>query len=377
MDLDFSPEQVQLQDSVQRLLRDHYRFEQRRKYVASATGWSAEAWKQYAATGLLSILVPEECGGLGWGARELLPVMQQMGRSLTLEPYFATAVLGVSLLASAGGHCSELLESVSAGEHRLAVAHEEPNSDLSSVRLQAKEAGGRWLLSGRKCAVLHARDADTIIVSARVQEGREGVGLFTIQPGAAGLGRHDYLLIDGRSSSNLVLNQVPADLLIAPSGQTATALARTMAIGTAALVSEAAGAGRAALDYTTDYMKTRKQFGRSLSEFQALRHRAADMLISVETVEAMARLAAVAADAQPSSAAEADLAGAKLLAGRHGRWVCEQAIQLHGAIAMTDEYIAGNFLQRLAVIDTLLGTQDAQLDRLRAEDLFHSPIESA
>jgi alkylation response protein AidB-like acyl-CoA dehydrogenase len=314
----------------------------------------------------LSILVPEKFGGLGWGAAELLPVMQQMGRSLALEPYFATAVLGVSALTAAGADCPGLLESVAAGEHRLALAHEEPGHDLSGVRLEAKEAKGRWVLSGRKCAVLHARDADTIIVTARVREGREGVGLFTIRPGAAGLTRHDYLLVDGRSSSDQVLEQVPADLMNAPSGQAASALARTIAIGTAALVAEAAGASRAALDYTTDYMKTRKQFGRSLSEFQALRHRAADMLIGVETVEAMARLAAVAADGPPSPVAEADLASAKLLAGRHGRWACEQAIQLHGAVAMTDEYIAGNFLQRLAVIDTLLGTQDAQLDRLRA-----------
>ena len=373
MHLELSPDHVQLQDSVKRLLHDHYQFEQRRKYAADDGGWSPETWKQYAETGLLSILIPEAYGGLGWGAAELLPVMQQMGRSLVMEPYFATAVLGVSALTAAGSEQSDLLEAVAAGEHRLALAHEEVDVELSDVKLQARNENGRWLLSGRKCAVLHARDAHTIIVTARVQEGPEGIGLFTIPADAAGLTRHDYILVDRRSSSDLTLDNVSADVLIAPSAQASAALERTIAIGTAALVAEAAGASRAALDCTTEYLKTRKQFGRPLSEFQALRHRAADMLICVETVEAMAYLAAISADGPRSSEAELDLRGAKLLAGRHGRWTCEQAIQLHGAVAMTDEYIAGNFLQRLSVIDSLLGTQDAQLDGLRTASVAQDP----
>lgn len=367
MHLELTPEHVQLQDSVKRLLQDHYTFEQRRQYAADAVGWSPEAWKQYAETGLLSILIPEASGGLGWGAAELLPVMQQMGRSLVMEPYLATAVLGVSALTAGGGDSSKLLELVTAGEHRLAFAHEEVNVELTDARLQARNEAGQWLLSGRKCAVLHARDAHTTIVTARVHEGPDGIGLFTIRADAPGLTRHDYMLVDRRTSSDLTLDNVSADVLVAPSALATATLARTIAIGTAALVAEAAGATRAALDYTTDYLKTRKQFGRPLSEFQALRHRAADMLISVETVEAMACLAAISADGVQSSQADVDLQGAKLLAGRHGRWICEQAIQLHGAVAMTDEYIAGNFLQRLSVIDSVLGTQDAQLDRLRAQ----------
>lgn len=367
MHLELSPDHVQLQDSVQRLLQDHYTFEQRRKYAADPIGWSPDTWKQYAETGLLSLLIPEASGGLGWGAAELLPVMQQMGRSLVMEPYFATAVLGVSALTAAGCEPSDVLEAVAAGEHRLALAHEELDVALFDAQTQARNEDGRWLLSGRKCAVLHARDAHTLIVTARVHEGADGIGLFTIAADAPGLTRHDYVLVDRRSSSDLTLDNVEADVLLAPSAQASAALARTIAIGTAALVAEAAGATRSALDYTTDYLKTRKQFGRPLSEFQALRHRAADMLIGVETVEAMAYLAAISADGPPSSQADTDLQGAKLLAGRQGRWICEQAIQLHGAVAMTDEYIAGNFLQRLSVIDSLLGTQDAQLDLLRAQ----------
>lgn len=367
MEVELSSEQVQLQDGVRRLLDDSYGFEQRQKYSRTASGWSSEAWRQYGEMGLHAIAIPSEFGGLDGGAAELLPVLLAMGKALVLEPFIPSSVLGASALAASTNKAlkERLLESVASGEHRLAFAHEEPPLSLADAAVQAQRSDGGWKLTGTKVSVLQARDANSLVVSARAAAGEHGIGLFLVAAGEPGLRRHDYLLLDQRSASDISLNGVPASEIVAPSPQATHVIRRTLAFGTAALVAEAAGAMRAALEATTSYLATRKQFGRALSEFQALRHRAADMLVSVETVEGMAYLAAIAVD-QPASTQEAerDLASAKLLAGRHGRWVCEQAIQLHGAIGMTDEYVIGHYLQRLAVIDALLGNEDVQLDRL-------------
>jgi alkylation response protein AidB-like acyl-CoA dehydrogenase len=367
MEVELSSEQVQLQDGVQRLLHDSYGFEQRQKYARTAPGWSSEVWRQYGEMGLHAIAIPSEFGGLDGGAAELLPVLQAMGKALVLEPFIPSSVLGACALAAGTGKAlkDQLLESVATGEHRLAFAHEEPPLSLFDAAVHAQRSDGRWKLTGKKVSVLQARDANSLVVSARAAAGEHGIGLFLVAADAPGLQRHDYLLLDQRSASDISLDGVAATEIAAPSPQATHAIRRTLAFGTAALVAEAAGAARAALEATTSYLATRRQFGRALSEFQALRHRAADMLVSVETVEAMAFLAAIAVD-QPESMheAERDLASAKLLAGRHGRWVCEQAIQLHGAIGMTDEYVVGHYLQRLAVIDALLGNEDVQLDRL-------------
>lgn len=367
MQVELSSEQVQLQDGVQRLLADCYGFEQRQKYAASVPGWSSEAWRQYGEMGLHAIAVASDCGGLDGGAADLLPVLQAMGRALVLEPYIPSSILGASALAACGEPAlkERLLSKVATGEHVLAFAHEEPGLCLDQTGTQAQRSADGWTLSGRKCAVLQARDAQSLVVTARVAPGEDGLGVFLVAAGAPGLRRHDYLLLDQRTASDIVFDGVVATEIALPCAQTTQAIRRTLALGTAALVAEASGAMRAALEATTSYLATRKQFGRALSEFQALRHRAADMLVSVETVEAMACLAAIAVDAPESpQQAERDLASAKLLAGRHGRWVCEQAIQLHGAIGMTDEYVVGHYLQRLAVIDALLGNEDVQLDRL-------------
>jgi alkylation response protein AidB-like acyl-CoA dehydrogenase len=366
MHIELSPEQIQLQDSVNRLLDDSYAFEQRQKFARSTLGWSREAWSQYAEMGLHAICVPELRGGLGGGAAELLPVMQAMGRSLVLEPYLGSSVLGAHALAASNGAAQKaLLERVMTGEHLLGFAHEEPGRSLEDAATRAHRSGDSWHLTGRKCAVFQARDAHSFVVSARVAPGLDGVGLFLVAADAAGIQRHDYLLLDQRTASDISFDNVLATELAPASRETSQTIRRILALGTAALVAEAAGAMRAALDTTTEYLATRKQFGRPLSEFQVLRHRTADMLVSVETVEAMAYLAAIAVDAPDSTQdPRADIAGAKLLAGRHGRWVAEQAIQLHGAIGMTDEYKVGHYLQRLAVIDALLGNEDVQLDRI-------------
>lgn len=369
MDVQLSDEQRQLEDGVARLMADHYAFEARQKIASQAPGWSAAMWRRYAQMGLLAIATPSEHDGLDGGGAHLLPVMQAFGRALVQEPYLASAVLAATALARCTNEAikADLLPRMAAGEHRAAFAHEEQGVALGSAQLKAvRGAQGGWQLSGRKCAVLHAAAADSIVVTARVDEGDEGLALFLVDAGDPGLFRRDIPLIDQRQASDLQFTHAPATLLMEPSRATAAAIRRTLDVGIAALCAEAVGAMRGALALTTQYLATRRQFGRPLADNQVLRHRCAEMLVAIETCEAMACLAAIAVDAPDSAEPERDLARAKLLIGHHGRWVGEQAVQLHGGIGMTDEYAVGHYLQRITVIDGLLGNQDVQLDHLLA-----------
>jgi alkylation response protein AidB-like acyl-CoA dehydrogenase len=367
MNLEPTPEQRQLKDSVAKLLGAKYRFEARQEHTRSERGWSEPLWKHYADLGLLAIAVPESCGGLGGGAADLLPVMAEMGKALVLEPFFASAVLGASALAAAHdeGIKEKLLPLVATGEHLLAFAHDPLGAagPDDSHRVSAVRVDGGWTLTGRSAFVLNGADAHSIVVSASDATSRE-IGLFLVSAQAAGVSRRSFRLVDQRGAAELRFAGVEAKPLIEP-GAAAAALRQTVNLGLAALCAEAVGCIRAALEMAVAYMKERKQFGRALSEYQVLRHRAADILVSVETCEGLALLAAAAVDAPDSADPLFDLSAAKLLVGRRGREACEQVIQLHGAIAMTDEYAAGHYLQRLMVIDRLLGDQDAHLNLLQ------------
>lgn len=367
MNLHLSDEQRQLEDSVDRLMVERYRFDDRQKSVATPPGWNAASWNDFADMGLLAIATPSGHGGLDGGAAELLAVMRPFGRALVVEPYLASAVLAATALAASHHEAfkAELLPRMAAGQHRAAFAHEERGVALGDAQVRATRSADGWSLNGSKCAVLHAAAADSLIVSGRTAEGDGGMALFHVDRTATGIARQDFVLIDQRNASVLNFSGTPATLLVDGSAADA-AIRQTLDLGTAAMCAEAVGAMRGALEMTTQYLATRRQFGRPLSDNQALRHRCAEMLMAIETCEAMACLAAIAVDAPDSVDPEPDLARAKLLVGHHGRWVGEQAVQLHGGIGMTDEYTVGHYLQRLVVIDSLLGNQDAQLDRLLA-----------
>lgn len=367
MQVGFSEEQTQVQHSVRRLLQERYGFDVRQRHSTSERGWSEEAWRLYADMGLQGLLIPTDSGGLGQRSEDLLPVMQEMGRALVLEPFFPSSVLAsVALSRMKSEAASALLGRAASGEQVLILTGGPLSAPSGTERpLLSMDGPDGWHLNGSARTVLQARDADILVIAAPMSEAGS-CGLFTVETRAAGLQRRDIRLVDQRTASDLVFENVQASLIAPPSAQVDAALQRALEVGSAALVAEASGVARAALEVTVGYLGTRQQFGRALSEFQALRHRAADMLVSVTTMEAMAVLAAIAADRPESASARSDLASAKLLAGRHGRSVCEQAIQMHGAIGMTDEYVVGHYLQRMVVLDALLAHEGQLLDYLTA-----------
>ena len=375
MNFDLSDDQRQMRDSLARLLKDRYGFEEHRRTAASAEGWSRGIWGSLVELGLTALPLPEAHGGLGGSAADMAVVMEELGAALTLAPYLSTVVLAARAIELAGDAALKrsLLPEIAAGRALLAWAHDEPAGRHARrwIETAARGTGEGWVLDGSKANVLYGASAGMLIVSARVAGApgdAGGRGLFLVNAGAPGMGLRAYRLLDGTPAASLTLSAVSARPLGTP-GAAGAVIDAVVDAAIAALCAEATGAMRAAFAMTVAYLNTRKQFGRLIGENQALRHRVAEMHVAMEACRSAALLAAIAIDDPASCDAPRDLAGAKLLIGRHGRFVCQQAVQLHGGIGMTDEYAVGHTLQRLTVIDQLMGDADTHLAALA--DMAH------
>jgi pimeloyl-CoA dehydrogenase small subunit len=373
MDFDLTDEQRLLKDSVDRLIADQYQFEQRKKYATEPDGWSRDAWKQYTELGLLGLPFAEPFGGFGGGPVETMIVMEAFGRGLVLEPYFATVILGGGLLRRAGTQAQQqaLIPEIVQGKLKLAFAHVERQSryNLADVATTARKDGTGWVLDGAKSIVLHGDCADRILVTARVSGARgdrTGIGLFLVDPSAAGVTRRGYPTQDGLRAAELTLSgvRVAAGDVLGDEGAALPAIEHVVDEAIAALCAEAVGAMQAMHETTLEYLKTRQQFGRPIGQFQVLQHRSVDMLVALEQARSMAMFAAVMAAEENATERRRAMAAAKVQIGRSGRHIGQEAIQLHGGIGMTMEYKVGHYFKRMTMIDMLFGDADAHLATL-------------
>ncbi|HKM63181.1 MAG TPA: acyl-CoA dehydrogenase family protein [Acidisphaera sp.] len=380
MDFDYTDEQRLLKDSVDRLIADRYGFEQRKKYIADDAGFSRELWAQYAELGLLGLPFPEEYGGFGGGAVETAIVMEAFGRGLVIEPYLATVLLGGALVLAAGTpeQKQDILPRVADGRTLLAFAHHERHAryDLADVTTHAREHAGAWRIDGEKSLVLHGDAADTLIVPARIagnRRDRGGVALFLVDKNATRLTPRFYRTQDNMRAAEIHLQGTPATPLGTATGSAFAIIERVVDRATAALCAEAIGAMEALHAMTVDYLKTRKQFGRPIGDFQVLQHRAVDMFTALEQARSMALFAAVMAEDDNAEERTRAIAAAKVQIGRSARHVGQEAIQLHGGIAMTMEYAAGHYFKRLTMIDKTFGDADWHIARLAAAGGLFAP----
>jgi pimeloyl-CoA dehydrogenase small subunit len=376
MDFDLTDEQRLLQDSVSRLLADRYSFEQRRAYAREPAGWSETLWSQYAELGLLGLPFAEEHGGFGGGAVEIMLVMEAFGRSLVLEPYLATVVLGGTAIRLGGSEAqkSALLPAIAEGGLKLAFAHGERQAryDLTDVMTTARRSGDGWLLDGAKTVVVHGDCADKLVVSARTAGEREdpqGISLFLVDAKAAGVARRGYAMRDEQRAADISLSnvKVAADGLLGEPGSGLALIERIYQAGIAATAAESVGAMEAMQAMTLDYSRTREQFGKPIGSNQVVQHRLAEMLMALEQGRSMAMLAAMMVD-EPDAAQRAhNIAMAKVGVGQAGRFVSQNAIQLHGGIGMTEEYAVGHYFRRCLVIERSFGDTAHHLARLADE----------
>jgi alkylation response protein AidB-like acyl-CoA dehydrogenase len=356
MDFQLSDEQALLRDTTRDLLSRTYDPESRNKIIETDLGWSRDVWSRLADTGILGLgFEPEEAGQI-----EIMVVLTEIGRRLAPEPVVHAALAPGALIAERGSDAqTRLLDEVAAGQKLLAFAHLETGhrKPTAAVATQAARQGDSWTLTGTKNPVPAGDCADTLVVSAALPEG--GTGLFLVDGAAAD--RHPYPTFDGQRGAQIDLNSAPAEPLgdaVDASPAIRDAIIRIQS----ALCSEAVGAMEEALRLTTDYLKTRKQFGVTLNKFQALTQRAADMYVSLELARSMNFYAAM-------SIADGNLdpviaSRAKLQIGRSGRHIAQEAIQMHGGIGMTAEYPVAHYAARLTAIEHTLGSSQDHLHNL-------------
>jgi len=366
MDFNLTDEQQMLREAASRFVREQYGFEARRKWAADG-GWSRERWGQYAEMGWLSLSIPEALGGLGCSFVETALVAEELGRGIALEPFVGCAVLAARLIERADGpdfgpRREALLAGIADGSAITLLAHSEPGSrfELDSVKAQARATKTGWVIDGTKMMVPGAPSAAHFIVSARLEG--QGTALFLVHREAVVL--QAYPLIDGTRAGDLELHGVAVgkDTMLAAPGRAASLIEEAMDRAALAQVAEGLGCMEAVLALTSDYLKTRQQFGQPIGKFQALQHRMAEMFVEVQETRSILYRGIAHLDGEAAARKQA-VSAAKVMLGSAGRFVGGQGIQLHGGIGVTDEYQVGHYYKRLLALEKLYGDSDWHLDR--------------
>jgi len=355
MRLTLTEDQALIQSSAMDWLADRYGFRQREASV-HRDGGAKDVWRAFAEMGWLGLPLPEAHGGLGMGPMEAGLLMQAFGRHLVVEPWHACVLQAGRLLSLAGtaAQQTEWLPGIVSGDCLLSLAHMEPGDRLpwEPRRTMAVRDAAGWTLSGEKRQVIAAPGAARWLVSAQAEGGTQ---LFLVRPSAAGVQLDAYDTVSGGRAADIRLSGVAAELLgaadaagVQGAGSPEAKLHQVLAEGLIGLGWEAVGAMQAVLAQTTDYTQQRRQFGQSLSQFQVVQHRLAEMAVHCAEAQAVCELASMRLALAPSEGA-ALAALVKTKVGSAACYVAQEAVQLHGAMGVCEELpIAATFRLLLA-----------------------------
>ena len=372
MDFSFSEEQALLKDSVEKFVQNDYTFDVRQKVVRTDQGFSTSTWKTFAELGWLSVPFPESVGGFGGKSVDMMLLLEQFGRGLVVEPFVATVVLagGAIRLGGTAEQQNAWLPGIIDGSRQGALAYAEPQGrfNLADLVTTAKGDADGYVLNGYKAVVLNGPAADFLVVSARTSGGqrdRDGVSLFIVDAKAAGISRRDYPTVDAFRASEITLTNVRVgkDARLGTEGKGYALLEQVIDEGILAIGSEAVGCMEVLYKNTVEYTKTREQFGQPIGKFQVLQHRMVDMFMEHEQSKSLMYMAAMKMDEGYGDAARKTVSAFKVQVGTSGRFVGQNAVQLHGGMGMTDELSIGHFFKRVTIIDTLFGNVDYHLKR--------------
>ena len=350
MDFNFSDDQEQLRDAVRKWVDKGYDFE-RRRGIEAAGGFSREAWDELSELGLGGLYISEDDGGLGMGPVAGMVVMEELGRGIVLEPFAQTLIASGVLSGYAGADLKAAwLPRIAGGEALVVLAQQERRARcrLDVCEAQAAKAADGWTVSGTKSVVPAGDQADAYLVPATV-DGK--IAMFLVERSADGVAARGYGTQDGGRAAEVVFDKAAA-VLVTLDGL--TALEHAVDIGIAAVCAEAVGVMDKTLAVTVEYMNTRKQFGVTIASFQALRHRVADMKMQLELARSMSYYASLKLNA-PAAERRQAMARAKYQLGVSMRFVGQNAVQLHGGIGVTDEYIVSHYFKRLTQMEMTFG----------------------
>ncbi|MEL6568666.1 MAG: acyl-CoA dehydrogenase family protein [Pseudomonadota bacterium] len=380
MDFNFTEEQTMIRDSLSRLIREQYDFDTRREVVASESGWRAEMWAQFAELGLLMAPFSEEDGGLGGGPIDAMVVMEEFGKGLVVEPYIPSVVCGGGFLKHGGNAAQKEnhLMGIMSGEQVFAFAWAEPRGrfNLADIQTTAKADGTGYVINGHKAVVIGAPWATHFVVTARTAGDRRdngGVSAFIVPKDTAGVTTRDYPTVDGRRASEVYFENVSvgAEHVIGDVDGALPLIERVADEAIAATCAEACGVMGVAHTMTVEYSRQRKQFGTPIGKFQVLQHRMVDMFMEHEQSISMTYMATLKLDEDEVERKKA-VSAAKVRIGQAGRFVGQEAVQIHGGMGMTEELAVGHYFKRLTMIDSEFGNVDHHMKRytnLSAVDL--------
>ncbi|OWU86084.1 acyl-CoA dehydrogenase [Oceanicola sp. 22II-s10i] len=348
MNFDLTEDRQMLQDSLRRYLGDKYPVEHRNKVAYAEPFHDPSKWDELVELGALYALAGEDAGGMGGTGFDISVVFEELGRTLCPEPVLG-ALMASRILSAAGADQEALLSG--ATKYAVGLGELDAPYDLSQMTTEAK--GGK--LSGRKSIVYGGQAADGFLIAAK--DGGS-VSVYSVKAEDASV--TGYGMMDGGGAAEVVLEDAPAELVLKDAD---AAIQDAINAGIVALCSEAVGAMEVLHKMTVEYLGQRKQFGRPIGTFQVLQHRAVDML--TEIVQARSIVIKAASELGGADASRY-CSMAKNLIGRAGRQVAEEAIQMHGGIAMTWEYPGSHYAKRIIMIDAQLGDTDYHLMQVAA-----------
>ena len=371
MDFTFNEEQSLIQDQVDQFILKEYDWETRQSLSHSDLGFGQENWQKFAELGWLGISVSEDSGGFGGSAIESMLIMEAFGKGLVVEPFLETMIMSGGILDDHGSteQKSSLLEPAIAGNMQLALAYAEPQSrfNLSDVVTEAKADGENFILNGYKSVVMKGPSANKIIVSARTsgsQLDENGITLFVIDSEASGLNKANYKTVDGRRASDLTIENVSVsrDDIVGELDSGYEILDSAIDKAILAISAEAVGAMEVLYKTTVEYTKTREQFGTAIGKFQVLQHRMVDMFMEYEQCKSLLYMATMKHEEGAVDSKKA-ISGLKYQVGKAGKFIGQQAVQLHGGMGVTDELNVGHYFKRLTTVGTIFGNTDYHLKK--------------
>jgi acyl-CoA dehydrogenase len=371
MALVLTDDQLMIRDAARRFAVERVPLAQVRQLRdrSDAIGFDRAAWQEMAEMGWAGLLIPEEHGGVGIGLVAAGIVAEELGRQLSATPLLSTAVMSATALLDSGRAAHrQLLGRIAGGAAVVAFACDEQSRHAPyNVATLATASAGTFKLSGRKVHVFDAHIAERMIVLARTaaeRDSRDGLTLFAVDAGAAGVKIQRCANVDGRNAATVELQDVVVSEgdVVGAVGGGARVLDKVLDAGRAVLAAELLGLSQEAFERTLSYLREREQFGVKIGTFQALQHRAAHLFCEIELLRSLVLRTLQALDAGEAEATGLACA-AKAKAGEVARLATNEAVQMHGGIGMTDEFDIGFFMKRARTADATLGDVYYQADR--------------
>ena len=371
MNFELSEEQKMIQQSVERFVQENYDLTNRIKISSEDPGYSKDYWSSMAELGWLGLAFEEQDGGFGGNQIDTLVLMEQFGKGLVLEPFLANIVLGGGAIKRGASQAikDSIIPGIMDGSMHVTLAYAEEQSrfDIEDVATSAREEDGNFIINGKKSMVLNAESADRIVVVVRTsgsQVDEDGISLFIVDATSEGIQRENFPTVDGLRASEVTFEnvKVPSENLIGEKDKGFEILQAVVNDAILALAAEAVGAMEVLYKDTVEYTQQREQFDHALSDFQVLQHRMVDMFMEYEQCKSLLYMATMKQEEGAADAKKA-ISGLKYQVGKAGKFIGQQAVQLHGGMGVTDELNVGHYFKRLTTIGTIFGNTDYHLKK--------------